>query len=38
MHIIEITESKVEHLADTVGKMLHYGGMAMEVQPSAIAY
>lgn len=30
MHIIEITESKVEHLADTVGKMLHYGGKAME--------
>lgn len=29
MHIIEISESKVEHLADTVGKMLHYGGMAM---------
>lgn len=29
MHVIEITESKVEHLADTVGKMLHYGGMAM---------
>ncbi len=30
MHIIEITESKVEHLADTIGKMLHYGGKAME--------
>lgn len=29
MHVIEITESKVEHLADTIGKMLHYGGMAM---------
>lgn len=29
-YIVEITESKVEHLADTVGKMLHYGGKAME--------
>lgn len=28
-YIVEISESKVEHLADTVGKMLHYGGMAM---------
>lgn len=28
-YMIEITESKVEHLADTIGKMLHYGGMAM---------
>lgn len=30
MYIIEVTEDKVSHLADTVGKMLHYGGMAME--------
>lgn len=30
MYIIEVTESKMEHLADTVGKMLHYGGKAME--------
>lgn len=28
-YIVEISESKVEHLAETVGKMLHYGGMAM---------
>lgn len=30
MYVIEITEDKVSHLADTVGKMLHYGGKAME--------
>lgn len=30
MYIVEITESKVEHLADTVGKMLEYGSHAME--------
>lgn len=30
MHIIEITDDKVTHLADTIGKMLHYGGKAME--------
>lgn len=28
-YIVEISDSKVEHLADTIGKMLHYGGMAM---------
>lgn len=30
MYIIEVSEDKVSHLADTVGKMLHYGGKAME--------
>lgn len=30
MYVIEVSEDKVSHLADTVGKMLHYGGMAME--------
>lgn len=30
MYIIEVTEDKVTHLADTIGKMLHYGGKAME--------
>ncbi len=30
MYIIEVTEDKVSHLADTIGKMLHYGGKAME--------
>ena len=30
MYIIEISEDKVSHLADTVSKMLHYGGKAME--------
>lgn len=30
MYIIEISEDKVSHLADTIGKMLHYGGKAME--------
>ncbi|MDE6151666.1 MAG: hypothetical protein K2G12_06750 [Prevotella sp.] len=30
MYVIEISEDKVSHLADTVGKMLHYGGKAME--------
>lgn len=30
MYVIEVTEDKVSHLADTVGKMLHYGGKAME--------
>ena len=30
MYVIEITEDKVTHLADTIGKMLHYGGEAME--------
>lgn len=30
MYIIEITEDKVTHLANTIGKMLHYGGKAME--------
>lgn len=30
MYVIEITEDKVSHLADTIGKMLHYGGKAME--------
>lgn len=30
MYVIEITEDKVTHLADTIGKMLHYGGKAME--------
>lgn len=30
MYVIEITEDKVAHLADTVGKMLHYGSKAME--------
>lgn len=29
-YIVEISENKVEHLADTVGKMLRYGGMAMQ--------
>lgn len=29
-YIIEITESKVSHLADTLSKVLHYGGEAME--------
>lgn len=28
-YIIEISESKVEHLADNISKMLHFGGMAM---------
>lgn len=28
-YVIEISERKVEHLADNIGKMLHYGGMAM---------
>lgn len=30
MYVIEVSEDKVSHLADTVGKMLHYGGKAME--------
>lgn len=30
MYVIEVTEDKVSHLADTIGKMLHYGGKAME--------
>lgn len=30
MYIIEVSEDKVSHLADTVEKMLHYGGKAME--------
>ncbi len=30
MLVIEITENKVEHLAETVGKMLHYVNKAME--------
>lgn len=30
MFVIEVTEDKVSHLADTIGKMLHYGGKAME--------
>lgn len=30
MYIIEISESKVNDLANTISKMLHYGGMAME--------
>lgn len=30
MYVIEVTEDKVSHLADTVSKMLHYGGKAME--------
>lgn len=30
MYIIEVSEDKVSHLADTVGKMLHYGSKAME--------
>lgn len=30
MYVIEVTEDKVSHLADTVGKMLHYGSKAME--------
>ena len=29
-YIIEITESKVSHLADTLSKVLHSGGEAME--------
>lgn len=28
-YIVEISESKVENLAENIGKMLHYGGMAM---------
>lgn len=30
MYLIEVSEDKVSHLADTIGKMLHYGGKAME--------
>lgn len=30
MYVIEVSEDKVTHLADTIGKMLHYGGKAME--------
>lgn len=30
MYVIEVSEDKVSHLADTIGKMLHYGGKAME--------
>ena len=30
MYIIEISENKVNDLANTISKMLHYGGMAME--------
>lgn len=30
MYVIEITEDKVTHLADTISKILHYGGKAME--------
>lgn len=30
MFVIEVTEDKVSHLSDTIGKMLHYGGKAME--------
>lgn len=29
MYVIEVSEDKVSHLADTVGKMLHYGGSHM---------
>lgn len=30
MYIIEVSENKVNDLANTISKMLHYGGMAME--------
>lgn len=30
MYIIEVSEDKMVNLEDTIGKILHYGGKAME--------
>ena len=30
MYIIEVSDKKISSLADAIGKMLHYGGKAME--------
>lgn len=30
MYIIEVSDKKISNLADAIGKMLHYGGKAME--------
>ena len=30
MYLIEVSDKKISNLADAIGKMLHYGGKAME--------
>lgn len=30
MYLIEVSDKKMSNLADAIGKMLHYGGKAME--------
>lgn len=30
MYMIEVSDKKISNLADAIGKMLHYGGKAMD--------
>lgn len=30
MYLIEVSDKKISNLADAIGKMLHYGGKAMD--------